>query len=202
MFAGSDDAGAGKVAAMRHAFDGFAGVLFDADLLTEKLLQEELPGLVWDLAIAAGWWRQASEERQDIFPELIGHYWVYRDASRNWDDLFRAESSQWEARLLETSRDESPANPDPVASPESSVELTNSGIELATPAQRSEAVAEYTRRWKVSEASLARAANVDRADLSKWKSGSLSAGSDKKARIEKALLTNAEPVLHKRSRKS
>jgi hypothetical protein len=59
---------------------------------------------------------------------------------------------------------------------------------------RSAAVGEYTIRWACSEAGLARAAAVDPGDLSKWKKGQLPAGSEKRARIERALLNNQEPL--------
>lgn len=58
---------------------------------------------------------------------------------------------------------------------------------------RSRAVAAYTGLWMCPEASLARTANVDPADLAKWKTGKLPRGSEKKARIEKALRNN-EPA--------
>jgi hypothetical protein len=47
-----------------------------------------------------------------------------------------------------------------------------------------------TKDWVCSEASLARTAKVDPADLSKWKKGQLPADSDKKARIERAIRNN------------
>jgi hypothetical protein len=67
------------VDSMRLAFDGIAKVLLEAEILTEQLLESDIPLLVWDSAIAGGWWHLASEERKDIFPERLGHYWVWRD---------------------------------------------------------------------------------------------------------------------------
>jgi hypothetical protein len=64
-------------------------VLFAAGILTENLLRNEIPQLVWDSAIAAGWWRCASETSQNIFPERVGHYWVWRDDRTDWQQLFR-----------------------------------------------------------------------------------------------------------------
>jgi hypothetical protein len=88
---------------MRAAFDGVAKVLFDARILTEQLLESDIPTLVWDSAIAAGWFRFASETRKGIFPDQIGHYWVWRDESRDWRGLFRAQTSEWRSKLLEDS---------------------------------------------------------------------------------------------------
>lgn len=87
---------------MRSAFDGIAQVLFDAGVLTEELLGNSLPTLVWDSAIAGGWWHLASETPQNIFPEKLGHYWVWLDESRDWHGLFRGEIGDWEGKLLET----------------------------------------------------------------------------------------------------
>ena len=61
-------------------------------------------------------------------------------------------------------------------------------------AGRNSALADYMERRRCSAASLARTARVDPADLSRWKPGSLSAGSDKKARIENALRNNDAPT--------
>jgi hypothetical protein len=63
---------------MRRAFDGVGQVFFDARILTEQLLQGEIPDLVWDSAIAGGWYRFALESRERIFPERLGNYHVWR----------------------------------------------------------------------------------------------------------------------------
>jgi hypothetical protein len=88
---------------MRNAFDGIAKVLLDAGILSVDLLRKEIPELVWDSAIAGGWWVRASEARQDIFPGQIGHYWVWRDDSLDEAGLFRSETGEWLSRLLENS---------------------------------------------------------------------------------------------------
>jgi hypothetical protein len=88
---------------MRQAFDGIAQVLFDAGILTEEVLGGALTALVWDSAIAGGWWHLASETPQSIFPEQLGHYWVWRDDSQDWTGLFMGEIAEWESELLEAS---------------------------------------------------------------------------------------------------
>jgi hypothetical protein len=95
------DSEAGALAAMRQAFDGIAQVLLDAGILTEDLLREEILHLVWDSAIAGGWWRLASQSRQDIFPEKIGRYWVWREDNPEAQGLLRAEIRHWRADLLD-----------------------------------------------------------------------------------------------------
>jgi hypothetical protein len=68
-------------------------------------------------------------------------------------------------------------------------------LDLASEAGRYRAVAASAKRWTCSEACLARTAVVDRADLSKWKKGSLPATSDKSARVEKPLGTTTGLLL-------
>jgi hypothetical protein len=68
------------------------------------------------------------------------------------------------------------------------------GLEFASEAGRSKAVAMYVNRWNCSEASLARTARVHPADLSKWKKCKLPARSEKTARIESALRNNGPPT--------
>jgi hypothetical protein len=68
-------------------------------------------------------------------------------------------------------------------------------FDFDTEAGRINAIAVYVQGWAdCSEASLARTATVDPADLSKWKKGLLPEESDKKARIEKALKKNDPPT--------
>jgi hypothetical protein len=201
------------LACMRQAFDGIARVLVDAGILTEDFLRKEIPELVWDSAIAGGWWRRASETRQDIFPEQRGHYWVWCGDSRDSKELFRAETRDWEARLLEARRKMAAARasaptvqeslqnqgnlPLTAASPSSeaaSSALSEEDWDFTSEAQRIDAVAAYTKYPPCSQAALARTARVDPADLSKWKKGSLSSESDKKARIEKVLKNKEAPT--------
>jgi hypothetical protein len=75
----------------------------------------------------------------------------------------------------------------------------DAGFDLTSSEGRIAAITTYTERWTTdsficSEASLARTAKVDPADLSKWKKGRLPVGSDKKVRIEKALKDNQPPT--------
>jgi hypothetical protein len=64
---------------------------------------------------------------------------------------------------------------------------------VSTPGRRI-ALEVYTKSHVCSEAALARTAGVHPADLSKWKKGSLPPGSDKKARIERALKNDDAPT--------
>jgi hypothetical protein len=107
----SPDARSADTAAMRLAFDGVANVLFAAGILTEQLLRDQIPLFVWDSAIAAGWWRLASETPQDVFREQLGHYWVWREEGKDWQGLFRSETGKWRAQLLERASESPKAAP-------------------------------------------------------------------------------------------
>src|ERR1019366_4284561 len=50
--------------------------------------------------IAAGWWRCASETPQDIFPERVGHYWVWRDERGHFEWRGGRRCIEERARLL------------------------------------------------------------------------------------------------------
>jgi hypothetical protein len=95
----SPDTPSAPLTAMRQAFDGIAMVLVVAGVLTESLLRNGIPELVWGSAIAAGWWRCASQTPQRIFPERVGHYWVWRDDGTDWQRLFHDETELWVVRL-------------------------------------------------------------------------------------------------------
>jgi hypothetical protein len=232
----SPDADSADLGAMKLAFDGIAKVLFEAGILKEHVLQKEIPALVWDSAIAGGWYRFASETPGRIFPERLGHYHVWRDETKDWQGLFRAETAKWLAELLEASaqapakadtpvRTDSSATgsqsgpatvtPEPGQSPEVIPASTtqpddtgtnaipksddDSAFDFTTEEGRGEAIGRYTKHWRkdsrqCSEASLARTAVVNPADLSKWKKGLLPPGSEKARRIENALKENKPPT--------
>lgn len=124
----SDDEGAVKTA-LKLACNGIAKVLFDAGALTERLLKNEIPALVWDSAIAGGWYRFASERPARIFPEQLGHYYAWRDETKDWKGVFRAEMAHWTAMLMEASADVTPPLAPPEA-PSSSQPSTDSQIAI------------------------------------------------------------------------
>ncbi len=111
---------------MRQAFDGIARVLFDDGLLSETILLNDVADLVWDSAIAGGWWHLASETQIDIFPHKKSHYWVWFDETRDWPTLFRGAMAEWAAKLLEI---EAPDT-------ENGAELPRAGILASTACQR------------------------------------------------------------------
>ena len=123
-----DDEGAVQIA-LKLACNGIAKLLFEAGVLTEQLLKNEIPALVWDSAVAGGWYRFASESPARIFPEQLGHYYVWRDETKDWKGLFRAETAHWMAMLIEASADV-PTPPAPPEDPSPSQPSTESQIAI------------------------------------------------------------------------
>jgi hypothetical protein len=117
------------------------------------------------------------------------------------DRLFEAAAiycDRLDRRSLEEARTKSEADLAAllqVSSDQLSTSLRNEErAALLSDEERCAALGEFTDRWACSEAALARAAAVDPGDLSKWKKGRLPAGSDKCARIERALMNNQKPL--------
>jgi hypothetical protein len=101
-------------------------------------------------------------------------------------------------RAAQRAIDAAPAAPVPSTHSTTTAKVRDD-FDFTSEAGRNKAVADYTKRWTTgqwtcSEASLARTAVVDKADLSKWKKGLLPPESDKKARIETALKNNDPPT--------
>lgn len=89
-------------------------------------------------------------------------------------------------------------NDEPVVGPSLGIGA-NVTIDFSSEDSRIAAVKAYAEHWTQNcrpcpEASLARAAKVHRADLSKWKRGGLPANSSKAGRIEEALRENRPPI--------
>jgi len=126
-----------------------------------------------------------------------GHGVIGRRWTDNWGGNLEPEvkrqferSDEWrqfQDALLEVAEDHA-------ARAELEVSNSEPTLDLASGPGRITAIMAYTKRWSCSEASLARKAVVDPADLSKWKKGGLPAASNKKRRIE-AILRNNEPPI-------
>jgi hypothetical protein len=189
----------GMIAAMRRAFHGIAKVLLSARVLTKPMLYKEIPELVWASAIAARWWRRADASPSNLFPYPAGHHWIWLDHPADRDAIFRAEVREWTAALLELPNGEENSPSPETRRPEEQPQVSALAVEatgddaFTSETERIEALEQYTRLWQCAEAALARAAGVHPVDLSKWKKGKLPRKSDKKARIEKALLGNTPP---------
>jgi hypothetical protein len=108
----SPDASNAVAEAMGLAFGVIAQTLFDAGLLDEQRLREDVASLVWDSAVAGGWFRLASENRKRMFPEPLGHYWGWTGNDRDCKTRLSAETADWRGKLLSASEPTSrPAKP-------------------------------------------------------------------------------------------
>jgi hypothetical protein len=116
---------------MRAAFAGIAKVMSEAGVLTEDCLRNEIPLLVWNAAVSAGWYRFASETPQAIFPTQRGHYWLWLDKTQNWDDIFYSQVAPWRAWLL----DQTPKESGPLRQEDSSAQAmpTVANVTVAAP---------------------------------------------------------------------
>jgi hypothetical protein len=97
----SSDVESAHLTAMKLAVGGIANILFEAGILSPQLLQTDIQILVWDAAVAGGWYRFASQTPANIFPDRIGHYYVWRDETTDWNGLFRAATAEWLGKLLD-----------------------------------------------------------------------------------------------------
>jgi lambda repressor-like predicted transcriptional regulator len=83
------------VAPIQQAFDGIASILFDAKILTPEVLKNQLPLLLLESAIAAGWLHYV-QPLTEISAEFFQDY----------PDVFSAEIDEWLAKLLERDAEE------------------------------------------------------------------------------------------------
>jgi hypothetical protein len=188
--------------------------LLDADLATstvirrlEKQVESMYRGIYWEkIEVFA---QRAGFHADKAFPEPYLRLLAV-NARGSTSRLFSQLEDEILAREVTSGgelKTSSSTSPPPQVQLEATVEKDNStpppdnngSLDFASEAGRINAIAAYTKRWKddsgpCPEASLARTAIVHPADLSKWKKGSLPAGSDKKRRIEKALTDNARPT--------
>jgi hypothetical protein len=86
---------------MRMAFDGVARVLFEAQVLTEDVMRNELGLLILESAIAGNWWYAPNDKREEIFPSHFGHREEWEKLLRNLPELFAAEFADWQSKILE-----------------------------------------------------------------------------------------------------
>jgi hypothetical protein len=142
------------LAAMRTLFNAVANVLFAAGILTEKLVREDILLFVWDCAIAAGWWRRASETPNGIFRERLGHYWVWRDEDGDGLALFRSETGRWLTKVFEQAA--AAAQPSSVAAESMAGETPSPWLQsVATPEPQATAGMAKIDRTKRSQAEKA-----------------------------------------------
>jgi hypothetical protein len=85
-------------ASMRKVFDGFAEEYLKAGLLTESMLGEAIPRMVYEAAVS-GSWQTGSLSKNSGCTLQYGRYWVPPGIPQMLTDLFRAPVYRWRARL-------------------------------------------------------------------------------------------------------
>jgi hypothetical protein len=140
------------------------------------------------------WWKYIGlKERHDL-AMVVRPY--LEDRISHWQVVYAAPLLKVAAQAPATTSNQPARQRAPVTAQSSAAtDRAESSPDFTSEEKRNGAVAAYRATWShCSEAALARTATVDPADLSKWKKGSLPSGSEKKARIEKALRNNEPPT--------
>jgi hypothetical protein len=165
----------------------------------------EQPETIFPEKIGHYWaWRDENKDWKNVFYSEIGEWraWLVENPKASAPDPttpgqrtsgeVAPERSQVPLRQPSDPAAALGDNPTPLQGSQSSQDV-------ASETRRCNEIAAYIEHWTTdawicSEASLARTARVDPADLSKWKKGLLPTSSDKKARIEESLKSNKPPT--------
>jgi hypothetical protein len=101
------------ITAMQQAFGGIASILFDANLLTLELLQNELRLFLVESSDAGNWLTLGGVprdgERTEIFPGYLGNAERWKAFNGRLWMIFAAEIAEWHGKLLEREAEHSTA---------------------------------------------------------------------------------------------
>lgn len=87
---------------VQQAFNGIASILFESDLLTVELLENQLPLFAIEAGIAGDWIHNVRDEpRVEIFAGYLGHPTVWAEWMPR--GFLAAEIAEWHSTLLDTS---------------------------------------------------------------------------------------------------
>jgi hypothetical protein len=95
---GADNESQVRRASMKRIFDVFAAEYLDAGLLTESMLTDTIPRMVYDAA-ASGRWQTGSLEKNRGCTLQYGHYWVPSEVPRMLAALFESQVWRWRGKL-------------------------------------------------------------------------------------------------------
>jgi hypothetical protein len=91
---------------IQKAFSDIAKLLFEADLLTVDLLENQLRLLLVESAKAGDWvYFLQDEPRIEIFPGYLGHPSAWELFNGRYRMIFSAEIAEWHGKLLEREAD-------------------------------------------------------------------------------------------------
>jgi hypothetical protein len=95
---GADDGSEVRRASMKKLFDAIAAECLEAGLLTESMLNDTIPRMVYDAAVS-GRWQTGSLEKNSGCTLQYGHYWVPADVPRMLAALFESQVWRWRGKL-------------------------------------------------------------------------------------------------------
>jgi hypothetical protein len=95
---GADNESQVRRASMKRIFDVFAAEYLNAGLLTESMLTDAIPQMVYDAAVS-GRWQTGSLEKNSGYTLQYGHHWVPSDVPRMLAALFESQVWRWRGQL-------------------------------------------------------------------------------------------------------
>jgi hypothetical protein len=112
---GADHDSKVRRASMKKLFDVIAAECLDAGLLTESMLNDTIPRIVYDAAVS-GRWQTGSLEKNSNCTLQYGHHWVQHDVPRMLAAMFESQVWRWRGKLGRQSGTQEPiAEPRPFA---------------------------------------------------------------------------------------
>jgi len=90
-----------RQASMRKVFGIFAEEYLRAGLLTESMMDDSIPRMVYDAAVSGGW-QTGSLARNGGCTLQFGHYWVPPDVPKMLTKLLQGEVWRWRGELEAT----------------------------------------------------------------------------------------------------
>jgi hypothetical protein len=90
-----------RQASMRKVFGLFAEEYLNTGLLTESIIAEAIPQMVYDVAVSGGWQTGTLKANGTCTLEF-GHYWVPNDVPKMMQNLFEVQVWRLRAKLEES----------------------------------------------------------------------------------------------------
>jgi hypothetical protein len=172
---------------IQKAFSDTAQLLFNANLLTAELLENQLRLLLVEAGIAFHWFYWAANESlTEIFPRYLGHASTWDAFNGKFSMIFLAEIAEWRGKLLEREA----ANATEIESEPESKEIT----------RRKNLLAEYkaaTSTRSNQRIYQARNSGIHKPEFYQWLNGALPADSTMTVSLERFLLAKKSPIPRK-----
>jgi hypothetical protein len=186
----------GFIEPMEQAYDGIAGILFEAGILDDVLLGGPLRFLIVEFAVRAQWMASPlNQGLREVFPGYWGRPGPWIAFNSQYQAVFGAQLAEWRARLLERDADSSRAAPQPNTYPDD------------LPAEREKRIAarkQMLQDYKAACGSVsnrriysARNSGLYKAQFSEWVNGILPDSSATTINFERFLREKKPPIPRK-----